>query len=656
MDRDENMLNMLDAWVEQGWSTHLDRAFVRFLHEQQPESPDQVLLAAALASYQLGRGHICLDLKAVLDDPDSVLSWPPEGEAHGACLRPPSALLAGLSPTTWARRIEASPLVSTGAGCTPLVFSNGRLYLRRYWQYETEVAQCISQRLQIRPAVPDDLARRIDQLFGPWRSAGEQAKNRVHWQSVAAAIAARSAFSVISGGPGTGKTTTVVQLLGLMQGIALEQGPALRICLAAPTGKAAARLTESIGNAVAKLPKGVRDNIPADVTTLHRLLGSRPHTRHFVHSAQNPLHLDLLVVDEASMIDLELMAALLRALPQTARLILIGDKDQLASVEAGSVLGDLCRNAEPAVYIPTTIQWVEANTGYNLSAYAGAGSQLDQRIAILRKSYRFDQNSGIGALARAVNAGNSGQVLKVWQQDFGDINRLAMASTEDQGFVRLVLDGAPSDLRVGYRAYLQCVQAGPRGYPSENAWLQAILDAFGRFQLLSPLRKGPWGVEGLNQKAAHILCRTGLISRQEGWYAGRPVMITRNNYPLGLMNGDMGIVLPFAVENDSGPKTLRVAFPMADGTFKKVLPSRLNDVETVYAMTVHKSQGSEFDHAVMVLPEAISPVLTRELIYTGVTRARRCFTLVGPKLDLLSEAVRQRTHRASGLGDHFAGA
>ncbi|BBO87166.1 exodeoxyribonuclease V subunit alpha [Desulfosarcina ovata] len=653
MRTDENLMDLFDVWVEQGWATPLDRAFVRFLQAQQPESPEPLLLAAGLASYQLGRGHICLDLKAVLDDPDGVLSWPPEGDAPTAGLRPPKILLAGLTVKKWAESMQASDLVSTGEGTTPLVFSNGRLYLRRYWQYETEVAQGILKRLRMPPAAPTDLARRIDQLFGPLRNAEEQAKSDVHWQSVAAAIAAQSAFSVISGGPGTGKTTTVVQLLALLQDIALAQGNPLRISLAAPTGKAAARLTESIGAAVAKLPEALRDSIPAEVTTLHRLLGSRSHTRHFVHNAQNPLHVDLLVVDEASMIDLEMMAALLRALPETARLILIGDKDQLASVEAGSVLGDLCRNAERAAYQQPTIQWIADNTGYDLNPYAGSGTPLDQHIAILRKSYRFDQNSGIGALARAVNAGDSGRVAAVWQQDFDDIDRLAVTSTDEHGFARLVLDGVPSDSHGGYRGYLQYVQSGPQSHASEDAWLQAILDAFGRFQLLSPLRKGPWGVEGLNQKVAQIFFNADLINRQDGWYAGRPVMITRNNYTLGLMNGDIGIVLPFAERNASDHVTLRVVFPMADGSFKKVLPSRLSDVETVYAMTVHKSQGSEFDHAAMVLPESMTPVLTRELIYTAVTRARRYFTLVGPASDLLSEAVQQRTYRASGLSDFF---
>jgi len=257
-------------------------------------------------------------------------------------------------------------------------------------------------------------------------------------------------------------------------------------------------------------------------------------------------------------------------------------------------------------------------------------------------------------LARGVNAGDPGQVAAVWRQGFGDLDRLEVASTEDQAFARLMLDGSAPGDHAGYRAYLQCVQAGPRNDEPEDTWLRATLDAFGRFQLLSPLRKGPWGVEGLNRKVAQILFNANLISRQDGWYAGRPVMIARNNYTLGLMNGDIGIVLPFWDRNAPDHMTLRVVFLMADGSFKKVLPSRLNDVETVYAMTVHKSQGSEFDHAAMVLPESMTPVLTRELIYTAVTRARRHFTLVGPVLDLLSEAVQQRTHRASGLADRLA--
>lgn len=655
----ENLFALLDAWTERGWLRPLDRAFALFLKDQQPAADELVLLAAALASHQLGRGHVCLDLKAALAEPDATLSLPPEGEAGAQLPSRPSELLAGISQASWEKRLRDSALVADGAGSTPLVLRDGRLYLRRYWQYGEQVAGSILHRLEHRFPTPANLAERLDQLFNPLRSPREREKSGIHWQSVAAAIAAGSAFSVISGGPGTGKTTTVVQLLGLLQGLALEAGNKLRIRLAAPTGKAAARLTESIGRAIGKLPENLRDQMPTEVTTLHRLLGSRPDTRHFVHTAQNPLHVDLLAVDEASMIDLEMMAALLAALPANARLILLGDKDQLASVEAGSVLGDICRNADRPGYRPETTAWIAENTGYDLKPFGGDGNLLDQHIVVLRKSHRFGKDSGIGTLARAVNAGHSEGVSAVWNRGFGDIAQVALEDIEDEAFARLVLAGrtgashqaGDAGAPVGYRAYLLGVKAGPRDNESETDWLRSVLETFDRFQLLTPLRKGPWGVEGLNRKTADILYRAALIKCREGWYPGRPVLVTRNDYSLGLMNGDIGIFLPVSDENAPGKKSMRVVFPMADGTLKKVLPSRLHDVETVYAMTVHKSQGSEFEHTALVLPDSMNPVLSRELVYTGITRARRWFTLAGPRLDLLGEAVRRRTHRASGLGD-----
>ena len=670
----ENLFRVLGEWVERGWIRSLDLAFVRFLKEQQPKVSDGVLLAAALASHQLGRGHICLDLRAALADPDGALSLPPEGDETQS--GKPLELLSGMSLETWEQSLSESSLVATGTGNTPLVLSSGRLYLRRYWQYTQQVAQGILQRIanplfspdnlsgnlpgNLPDNLPDTLIDRLDKLFHPLRSPEERVRVEVHWQSVGVAIAATSAFTVISGGPGTGKTTTVVQLLVLLQGLARGQGQNLRICLAAPTGKAAARLTESIGRAVSLLSSDVQNRLPMKATTLHRLLGSRPDSRRFVHNSQNPLHVDFLVVDESSMIDLEMMAALLGALPPRARLVLLGDKDQLASVEAGSVLGDICSHAEQAGYLPATLAWIEKNTGYCLKAFAGNGTQLDQHVVVLRRSHRFGKDSGIGELARAVNAGDPEKVAAVWSQGFGDIAHLNVQSLNDENFARLVLDGNPgaftragsTDAPVGYRAYLECVKAGPPEDPgAEDDWLRAVLNAFGRFQLLAAVRKGRWGVEGLNEKTAEILCRTGLTRTTEGWYPGRPVLITRNDYSLGLMNGDVGIVLPVTDDRAGGQKALRVVFPMADGALKKVLPSRLSDVETVYAMTVHKSQGSEFEHTAMVLPDVMNPVLTRELVYTGITRARNWFTLVSPTMDLLEQAVQRRTHRASGLGE-----
>ena len=662
----ENLFRVLGEWVERGWIRPLDRAFVRFLKEQQPDASDGVLLAAALASHQLGRGHICLDLRAALADPGATLSLPPEGDETQ--FGKPLALSSEIALEPWVKNLSESSLVATGSGNTPLVLSSGRLYLRRYWQYMQQVAQGILQRIADplfstnHPAddLPENLIDRLDVLFQPLRNPDELEKTEVHWQSVAAAIAASSAFTVISGGPGTGKTATVVQLLVLLQGLALEKGQNLRICLAAPTGKAAARLTESIGSAVSRLPADIQNRLPLKATTLHRLLGSRPDSRRFAHHSQNPLHVDLLVVDEASMIDLEMMAAILAALPPRARLVLLGDKDQMASVEAGSVLGDICCHAEQAGYSPATLAWIEKNTGYDLKAFAGNGTELDQHVVVLRKSHRFGKDSGIGELAGAVNAGDAVKVAAIWSQGFGDIVHLNLQTLDDENFARLLLDGnsggfaraGSTEMPVGYRVYLECVHAGPPDDPgAEDDWLRAVLSAFGRFQLLAAVRNGRWGVEGLNEKSAEILCREGLTGTTEGWYPGRPVMITRNDYSLGLMNGDVGIVLPVADDRGAGQKALKVVFPMADGALKKVPPSRLDDVETVYVMTVHKSQGSEFAHTAMVLPDAMNPILTRELIYTGVTRARNWFTLVSSDMNLLGHAVLRRTHRASGLGE-----
>jgi exodeoxyribonuclease V alpha subunit len=658
----DRLFPLLEAWMRHGWIRPLDLAFARFLKRQQPAAEDLVLLAAALASHQLGRGHVCLDLAGTLEKPETILMLPPEGEGDGLLPDRPGELLAGVSQQQWEERLGQSPLVARdrGGDGAPLVLANGRLYLRRFWEYSRQVAEHLHRRLsQILP-VPERLSQRLDALFAGLRSREEADRQAIHWQSVAAAIAARGAFSVISGGPGTGKTTTVVRLLGLLQELALEQGSRLRIRLAAPTGKAAARLSESIGQTAGSLPEAVRGHIPTEATTLHRLLGSRPDTRHFAHHRRNPLHLDLLVVDEASMIDLEMMAALLEALPPTARLVLLGDKDQLASVEAGAVLGELCADADTPGYRPETVAWVRRGTGYDLQPFMGAGSRLNQQIVVLRESHRFGGGSGIGTLAREVNAGDPKRVQAVWKQGFEDIRLSTATHPEDREFARLLLDGGPEgsaaagpgDPPMGYRAFLEIVAQAPTTLDGEEDWFRRVLEAFGRFRLLAAVRKGDWGVAGLNQAAARHLARAGLIAAEQGWYPGRPVMVTRNDYGLGLMNGDIGIALP--VEGGSATddsKTLKVVFPTPDRRFKKVLPSRLNDAETAYAMTVHKSQGSEFEHTVLVLPDASSPVLTRELVYTGITRARRWFTLLCPAEALLDEAMGRSAHRSSGLGE-----
>ncbi|MDF3202014.1 exodeoxyribonuclease V subunit alpha [Pseudomonas sp. 1912-s] len=664
LSRAADLVQLLDLWVQRGWLRALDKAFVGFLHELDPQADPLVLLAAALTSHQLGHGHVCLDLFETLKAPDFALSLPPEGDAHTGAMLLPSQLLDGLDGAHWCHALAASRLValavdgSEDAQSRPLVLSGKRLYLRRYWTYERRIDTALRLRLATRESVADDLPERLNRLFDQAPPDGV-----VDWQKLACALATRGAFSIVTGGPGTGKTTTVVRLLALLQAPAVEAGSALRIRLAAPTGKAAARLTESISQQVLslKVPDAVKDKIPTQVTTVHRLLGSRPGTRHFRHHIGNPLPLDVLVVDEASMIDLEMMANLLDALPPHARLVLLGDKDQLASVEAGAVLGDLCRDAEAGFYSPQTRQWLQQVSGEDLGS-SGLQEDLDgshplaQQVVMLRYSRRFGEGSGIGQLARWVNQQNAEQARKLLAaRSHADLFCVSLKGEHDHALERLVLDGHGEGAH-GYRYYLKLLQTArpsldtPRDDEAWTLWAQKLLKAFDAFQLLCAVRKGPWGVEGLNQRITAALLRARLIDSDQQWYEGRPVLMTRNDYGLGLMNGDIGIALKLP-ESDGGPQVLRVAFPRNDGQggVRFVLPSRLNDVETVYAMTVHKSQGSEFTHTALILPDALNPVLTKELIYTGITRAKDWFSLIEPRGGVFEEAVRRKVKRLSGL-------
>lgn len=667
LSRADDLLLLLTRWVERGWLRALDKAFVAFLHELAPEDDPLVLLAAALTSHQLGHGHVCLDLFETLKEPDFALSLPPEGDSQTGVELLPSQILRALDGAHWCKVLASSALVALAvdeheeARQRPLVLSGKRLYLRRYWAYERRIDEALRQRLAEHEAAPDDLRERLNGLFGPANAAGP-----IDWQKLACALATRGAFSIITGGPGTGKTTTVVRLLALLQAPAVEAGKPLRIRLAAPTGKAAARLTESISQQVRTLDvvDAVRERIPCDVTTVHRLLGSRPGTRHFRHHGGNRLPLDVLVIDEASMIDLEMMANLLDALPTHARLVLLGDKDQLASVEAGAVLGDLCRDAEEGWYSPRTLAWLESVSGENLAA-SDLRQDLDgthalaQQVVMLRHSRRFGEGSGIGQLARRVNQQQPEQARQLLLEgEFTDLFSLALRGEHDGALERLLLDGKAEGPK-GYRHYLSLLrQRRPAiSRPLEDScwtdWAREVLSAFDEFQLLCAVRKGPWGVAGLNQRITAALLKAQLIDSDHQWYEGRPVLMTRNDYGLGLMNGDIGIALklPEREGPDAGKQVLRVAFPRNDGQggVRFVLPSRLNDVETVFAMTVHKSQGSEFAHTALILPDALNPVLTKELVYTAITRGKHWFSLIEPRAGVFEEAVQRKVKRLSGL-------
>jgi exodeoxyribonuclease V alpha subunit len=650
----ETMLAMLADAVARRVLRPLDLAFAQFIAECDPAADASLPWLAALASRQLGDGHPCLDLHA-LPLLAQEQAWP-------------EAWLEQLSnvPT------PVSRLVANAQGepeHAPLVLDRHRLYLRRYWNYECRIAQGITARLDEAMLPAAALHDELQRLFPATTDA-------VHWPRVACALAARGAFSMITGGPGTGKTTTVVRLLGLLQTLQLRQhATPLRIRLAAPTGKAAARLNASIARQIALLDvqEHVRAAIPLEVETLHRLLGARPDSRRYAYDRRRPLHVDVLVIDEASMIDLEMMAAVLDALPPHARLILIGDKDQLASVEAGAVLGELGRRAEQGGYSHATAEWLRAASGDDVTAFVHDDAQpLDQHIAMLRSSHRFDAASGIGRLAAAVNLGDVTTVNALLASSSNDVvwmpagvSAIPVASWAIDGQADRFAASQASDRPQGFRYYLERLRQQRPSLDATDAqhrrWAHDVLEAFNRFQVLCAVRKGPAGVERLNHDIAAALLAEGLIESDRGWYEGRPVMMTRNDYSLGLMNGDVGVTL--RMRGNDGEQRLYVAFPVTrgalpglpqdgDASVRFVLPSRLGEVETVYAMTVHKSQGSEFEHTALILPDDAPAILTRELLYTGITRARRWLSLIGTQA-AIEQALAQRTRRYSGLGERL---
>ncbi|MDZ7813828.1 MAG: exodeoxyribonuclease V subunit alpha [Ideonella sp.] len=435
----------------------------------------------------------------------------------------------------------------------------------------------------------------------------------------------------------------------------------LRIALAAPTGKAAARLKLSIADALMTLPPvtsprtGEALDMPALVSrletasTLHAWLGARPDTRRFARHAGDPLAVDVMIVDEASMIHLEMMAALLDALPPHARLVLLGDKDQLASVEAGAVLGDLCQGAEDGGYSPATAAWLKQATGQALPADTLAASgpkPLAQLTVMLRESRRF--GGPIGQLALAANRGDAAAATQALAQ--GGPALAADFSGRSERLIQLALHGRPEAPEPG--GYARCLAAlAQRPVSSEaahQAWVRSLLAGFERFRVLCATREGPWGVSGLSNAIQQALAQSGLVRPDGLWWAGRPVMVTRNEPALGVFNGDIGLTLPAWAASGQSP-ALKVWFAQGDD-LRAISPMRLPHTDTAFAMTVHKAQGSEFGHTVLVLPDQGGQWLSRELVYTGITRARQAFTLVCPQRPLWAQALENRTQRASGLG------
>ena len=543
--------------------SRLDMVFARFLSERslldsaQKQAFENIVMSL---SFEQSQGHSCIQI----DDEAKTL-----------------IIASGLA------------LIDTNSHDTtttlPLAIEQDRLYLHRYWLYESRLAQQLSKITQLKvsnkPKTTADFSTLLDKYFGN--------SETIDWQLAAATMAINQAFCMITGGPGTGKTTTVVKILALLQ--ELSDQPLL-IALAAPTGKAAMRLQESIGFNKAALPciAAIKSAIPESVTTLHRLLGAKPPSPYFRHNAKQPLVYDLVVVDEASMVDLALMSKLVDALKPGARLILLGDKDQLASVESGAVLADLT-------------------------------TALPQQTLELQKSHRFDED--IKNLATAIN---QQQDLEAW--------RLLQTGNKNIALLETDLIDYISKQQIDY---LRLITA--------RAEFSDIYKAFNRFQALCATRLGKNSVSDINHAVELSLSNKKLIHLSGLWYCGRPIMITQNNAALQLYNGDIGICLRDKEQEDQ----LRVFFQRADGSIKKYLPARIPHCETVFAMTIHKSQGSEFEEVLIILPETISPVLTKELLYTAITRAKKTIKLVANEAVFFS-TVRQRVQRVTGLINRFS--
>lgn len=564
-----------------------------------PPPPDALLFGAVAASEATLNQNACADLATLAGTPLT-----------------PEASLVYPDLEGWLAGLAASPAVVGKAGdYAPLILVGTRLYLQRYWRYETRLAQALLLRGQ--KSLPGDLSglkSRFETLFPPSAAAPD-------WQAVAAANVLLNPLTVIAGGPGTGKTTTVSRILALL----LEQTPTLKVVLAAPTGKAAARMKQSLDLNLPQLALAPeqRAHWPETALTLHRLLGYIPHSHRFVHHAEHPLPWDVVIVDEASMIDLALMSKLLDAMAPTARLVLLGDRDQLASVEAGCVLGDICQAAPAERFTPERIQALAPLLG-DLPV-SPSSVPFHNSVIELQLSRRFGPQSGIGHLARAVNAGQAEQAVALLKDPtYPDIALSPLPLALEQGCLSRLPD---------YAAYLQA--------PAPEAALAALE----RQIILTALRQG---VREINRAMEQALLQSGALPTYQIWYHLRPVLISENDYVHELYNGDLGLTW-----NPDGQNP-RVWFRHAAGHLRSFSPAQLKAHETAWALTVHKSQGSEFNRVLLVLPPEPHPLLSRELIYTGLTRAREQVEIWGDGT-VLQAGIARRVQRSSGLVGQLSG-
>ena len=598
----------LEQLLATGWCSALDVYAGHFLARQAKTLRPELGVVTALASRATRQGHTCLPLSAI-----------------AAELRE-----AGLDPAAYAETeglravlLESGVVGLADSGCPLILDDRGRVFLLRYFREEQAVAQALLLRTQGLVAVNQTQARQWLQELFPQRPDEPAA---LDWQRTAAALALLKRLVVITGGPGSGKTYTVARILAIMVALAPRK---IRIGLAAPTGKAALRLQESIGVARQSLPAGLGALVPDQAQTVHRLLRFQPEQHLFQHGTDNPLHLDLLIVDEASMIDISLMASLLNALPASCRLILLGDRDQLASVEAGNLLGDICGPVSEGVRWSNALRrQLTELTDYQFDC-PEADQAIDDSLVVLQQSYRFAQQSGIARFAQAVTTENPVALTELWAEQ-GDGLRLVTATGGAE------ITALKEEIS---RLYAPLFSA---------ASPEAALHIFSASRILCVLRDGVTGVEGINALAEQLLCHSGRIASASGQriWPGLPLMILRNDYTLGLFNGDTGIIWP-------DDRAELQAWFWDDTKAVRAIPlASLPAWQPAFAMTVHKAQGSEFAQVVLVLPQDDKPILTAELLYTAVTRARKTITVFAEG-EVLRQAMHRRVARHSGLADRL---
>lgn len=584
--------------------------------QHQVTSASAVIFHAILQlSMSLREGHTCLPITELADKTfGRDLSQPTEHNTtqeigkSGYTFPHLSAIAAIFSATNFADNDQH-----------PIVYHNNSLYLRRYYLFEQKLQTQLNERTQgfTAPYKQSDITKVIAELF-PHTADTATNTDEIDWQKVAVANSLKQGFSVIAGGPGTGKTYTVTKLLAAL--VMLNEQEAsiddLSIALVAPTGKAAQRLSESLVNAISGFKslvcESVLAKIPTQAQTIHRLLGVIPNKPHFRHNDKNLLSCDVLLIDEVSMVDLPLMQRLLSALPSTTQVVLLGDADQLPSVEVGSVLSDIAPRPYPGFSKANNAYLTEV-TGYKDLPVANGSPHNNNdadHCVFLTKSRRFDGKGGIGLLAQAVIAGNadaSWQLLhnETHSETLSYISSSANTKTEGKAQIDQLAHILP--LVKQYYCPL---------FSAQN--ISDCFNAFAQFRFLCATRKGTFGVENINTEVENYLVNANMIPSGKALYHAKPIMISANHYGLGLYNGDIGI----AWLTEAGH--LQVAFEKENGEYMWVLPSKLPEYESVYAMTIHKTQGSEFSHVSMLLPDKLeNKLLSRELLYTGITRAKK---------------------------------